>query len=251
MYTLIDFHSHILPGVDDGSRSAAESIEMLRLEAAQGVKHVLATPHFYAQSDNPRRFFARRAAAMDELQSAARGCEGLPTVSLGAEVYYFAGMSESEVLSQLTLGETKYILVEMPPAPWTEPMYRELEWIYTKQGLVPVMAHVDRYVGPLVSHGIPQRLSELPVLVQANASFFLSRSTQRLAVRMLRSGQIHVLGSDCHNMADRPPNLDKALDVIWKRLGEDVGNKILEQMGRLAEEILPLKDPAEGNGRTL
>ena len=244
MQTLIDFHSHILPGVDDGSRSVAESIEMLRMEAAQGVGHVLATPHFYAQSDSLRRFFARRAAAMDELQRAADGCEGLPTVELGAEVHYFAGMSDSEVLSQLTIGGKECILIEMPPSPWTEQMYRELEWIYTKQGLVPVIAHLDRYIGPFVNYRIPQRLAELPVVVQANASFFLSRSTQKLAVRMLRKGQIHVLGSDCHNLTDRPPNLDKALRVIKQRLGNEIGNQILERMGRQAEEILGLDRPS-------
>ena len=238
MLKLIDFHSHILPGVDDGSHSMSESLAMLQAEAQQGVTHVVATPHFYAQSDSPRRFFSRRAAAMDELQSAARGCEGLPQICLGAEVYYFAGMSESEVLSELTIGGSKYIMVEMPPAPWSDSMYRELEWIYAKQGLVPVLAHIDRYLSRFGSGRMLQRLAELPVLVQANANFLISRSTQKQALKMLRSGQIHLLGSDCHNMTSRPPVLEHAARVILQKMDPEDGIQLLQKMYAHECEIL-------------
>ena len=61
MANIIDFHSHILPGIDDGSRSLEESLEMLSLEAQCGIRHVVATPHFYPGHDHPSRFLARRA----------------------------------------------------------------------------------------------------------------------------------------------------------------------------------------------
>ena len=60
---MIDFHSHILPGIDDGSKSVEMSIKMLRREAQQGISRVVATPHFYPQTDNPERFLRRRAEA--------------------------------------------------------------------------------------------------------------------------------------------------------------------------------------------
>ncbi len=238
MINLIDFHSHILPGVDDGSRSVSESIAMLQAEAQQGVTHVVATPHFYAQSDSPRRFFSRRAAAMDELLSAASGHEDLPAICLGAEVHYFAGMSESEVLAELTIGESKYILVEMPPAPWSDSMYRELEWIYTKQGLVPVLAHIDRYLSRFMNGRMLLRLAELPVLVQANANFVANRATQKQALKMLTQGQIHLLGSDCHNMSERKPNLSEAARVIMQKMGGLEGEAFLQQMYKYECEIL-------------
>lgn len=238
MQRLIDFHSHILPGVDDGSQSIGESLAMLQAEAQQGVTHVVATPHFYAQNDSPRRFLSRRAAGLDELQSTVSGHEGLPQICVGAEVHYFAGMSESEALSELTIGESKYILVEMPQAPWSETMYRELEWIYTKQGLVPVLAHIDRYLSRFMNGRMLQRLSELPILVQANASFFADRASQKMALKMLAQGQIHVLGSDCHNMTGRVPNLSEAARVIIQKIGRTEGVELLRQMYEYECEIL-------------
>lgn len=225
---LRDFHSHILPGIDDGSGSIAESLELLRLEAAQGVTQVVATPHFYPRYDNPAHFLARRNEAAENLRRAMPAGEKLPEIILGAEVYYFPGMSESEALPQLTIGGKGCILIEMPPPPWTEAMYRELERIYTRQNLLPVIAHVDRYISPLRTFGIPARLEELPVLVQANASFFLSRKTAAFALRLLRADRIHVLGSDCHNLVDRLPNLGAAADVILRRCGGETIARIRE-----------------------
>ena len=99
-------------------------------------------------------------------------------VELGAEVYYFSGISDSEVVSELSIAGEWGILVEMPPAPWTDSMYRELEDLALRRGFTPVIAHVDRYISPLRTHGIPKRLAQLPVLVQANAHFFTGKLTR-------------------------------------------------------------------------
>ena len=228
MIPMTDFHSHILPGIDDGSCSVEESIAMLRLEAAQGIRRVVATPHFYARHDDPEQFLARRAAALAKVEEAARK-EALPEIFPGAEVHYFHGMSDSEVLGRLTIAEKRCILIEMPPAPWTPQMYRELEWIFTKQGITPVIAHVDRYISLFKTHGIPQRLEELPVLVQANGSFFLRKSTAAFALRLLKQERIHLLGSDCHNLTDRVPNLGAAQQVIARKAGAEILERITRQ----------------------
>ena len=143
----------------------------------------------------------------------------LPEISLGAEVLFFFGMSNSEILQQMTIDGQESVLVEMPPSPWTDTMFRELEGIYHNLGLIPIIAHVDRYIQPFRTHGIPQRLAEMPVMVQANASFFIRPSTGRMAVNMLKKKQIQLLGSDCHNLTNRPPNLGKAIQRIQKSAG--------------------------------
>lgn len=221
IHTITDFHSHVLPGVDDGSRSLKESLALLRMEAEQGVSHVVATPHFYPRYDSPADFLARRHEAKIRLMEAMEDHPELPRLTIGAEVHYFSGISESDILQRLTIGEKRCILIEMPSVPWTNVMYRELEGISEKQGLIPVIAHVDRYISPFRSYGIPERLAELPVLVQANASFFLRPSTRRMAIRMLKRDQIHLLGSDCHNLTDRQPNLGDAVSRIRKSLGQE------------------------------
>lgn len=218
---ITDFHSHILPGMDDGSRSVEESLGMLRMEARQGIQRIVATPHFYPQQNSPAEFLERRAESARVLQEALAQEPPLPQIYLGAEVYFFQGISDCEQLRELTIEKNSYILIEMPMPPWSDRMYRELQDIHYKQGLNPIVAHVDRYIRPFKTYDIPSRLAELPVLVQANASFFRDRFTRSMAMRMLRQGQIHLLGSDCHNLTTRVPNLDQAVQLIEKQLGEE------------------------------
>lgn len=220
--TIIDFHSHILPGIDDGSKSLEQSIAMLKMEAEQGIQRVVATPHFYAQSDKPEHFLRRREEAQRLLREEMAKHPGLPQLEIGAEVYYYSGISDSDILSQLTIGGTRFILVEMPMTEWTERMYRDLENISIKQNLIPIVAHVDRYIAPFRTNGIPQRLEALPVMVQANASFFEEKRTRRMALRMLKKGQIHLLGSDCHDLKDRKPNLGEVVKLIRRECGSDM-----------------------------
>jgi protein-tyrosine phosphatase len=223
---VIDFHTHILPEIDDGSDSLEESIALLKMEAEQGIRFVIATPHFYAHRDTPEKFLERRNIAERRLRDEMRNYEGLPDITIGAEVYFFPGMSGSKVLQELTIRNTRCILIEMPPPPWTEQMYQELQAVYDRQGLIPIIAHVDRYIGPFRTHNIPKRLEELPVYVQANASFFIRKETSRMARKMLQEGKIHLLGSDCHNMDSRKPNLENALQVILDKMGKKAIHKI-------------------------
>ena len=221
-----DFHSHILPGIDDGSSSCEESIAMLRMEAEQGIRHVVATPHFYARYDNPEEFLRKRARAEKMLREEMAKEKGLPEVSIGSEVHFFNGIGDSDVVPRLTIGSKRCILIEMPHTPWTPAMYRELENISLKQDLIPIVAHMDRYISPFRTYNIPEYLADLPVLVQANADFFLKRSTAAMAMRMLKAGQIHLLGSDCHNLTSRKPNLGEAVSRIQQKLGREALDRI-------------------------
>lgn len=223
---LIDFHSHILPGMDDGSKSVEMSLDMLRLQAEQGVEQVVLTPHFYPTTHTPERFLAARADAADRLYDAVAGQNGLPKLHLGAEVAYFAGISECDDLQALCVEHSDCVLVELPMCRWERPIFRELEGIVTKQGLRPVIAHVDRYLPVLMADRVLKPLLELPVVLQFNASFFLRRSGK--AMRLLRQGAVGLLGSDCHDLTERRPNLGAAADAIGRKLGTAPLEKILE-----------------------
>ena len=96
---MIDFHSHILPGIDDGSKSVEMSLQMLRLLKAQGIDTVAATSHFYATQRSPQRFLFRRQEAWDKLRTALDA--DAPRILLGAEVLYFPGISHMEELPEL------------------------------------------------------------------------------------------------------------------------------------------------------
>ncbi|MCD8128140.1 MAG: capsular polysaccharide biosynthesis protein [Oscillospiraceae bacterium] len=214
---MLDFHMHILPAVDDGSDSVETSMAMLRMSAEQGVEHIAATPHFYADRMTPESFLTRRRDAFALFTDAIGGEAGLPRLLLGAEVHFFTGISTFDGLDALCLDGTKFLLLEMPFHTWSEHMLHEVDAISCR-GLIPVAAHIERYL-TVQPAALMCRFLELDILIQCNASFFLERRTSRRALKMLQQGQVHFLGSDSHNMDSRKPDLGPALALIEKKLG--------------------------------
>lgn len=216
---MIDFHMHVLPGMDDGSKDVATSIAMMEQSAAYGVDTIAATSHFYAADNSISRYLDRRQKAHERLMEAAAGREDLPKLLLGAEVLYFSGMSSVETLDDLCLEGTDLLLVEMPFVPWADRVFREIASIQ-RSGLQVVAAHIERYFD-IQPRRTMEAFFDLGTLIQCNASFFLSRWTARRATRMLHQGQIQFLGSDAHNLSTRCPNLGEAMTYIEKKLGQD------------------------------
>lgn len=203
---MIDFHSHILPCVDDGSSSLEMSLSMLEAEKEHGVRTVIATPHFYAVQDTPEQFLQRRKEAAEMLQAALKDRPELPQVLLGAEVAYFRGMSSCEVLWDLRIADTNYVLIEPPLAPWDSNVFKELQELPNRQNLFPIIAHVDRYLMPFWWKKMMKQLDKMAVVRQFNASFFLGNRA-KLAHKLMEEGKINLLGSDCHDLSGRAPNL--------------------------------------------
>ncbi len=215
---MIDFHSHILPGIDDGSQSVAESLEMLQALWDQGVEIVVATPHFYANHHSVEEFLSRRAAALAALKKELPA--DAPRILCGAEVKYYPGISRMEGLQDLTMEGSKLLLLEMSMSRWTEYTIKELEELASRGDMSLVIAHMERYM-KFQDDKVIRRLYESGIRMQFNASFFLEFATKRKAIAMLENGQIHMIGSDCHNMRSRPPRMGKAQDLIRKKLGEE------------------------------
>ena len=217
---MIDFHSHILPGMDDGSSSPEESIAMLEMSAGQGIDHIFATSHFYPDEEDPASFLQRRKEACRKLIAFSAGRNKsipLPEIHLGAEVYYFPGISTCKEIKPLAMGNTKLLLVEPPVAPFSSSMLDEIERIGPNLGLVPVIAHLDRYCRLLRDDSLFDLLSERRVLIQVNASFFLHRDSRNLAMEMLEKRKFQLIGSDCHNTTTRAPNIGLAAGEINKK----------------------------------
>lgn len=212
---MIDFHSHILPEMDDGSDSVAMSLEMLRESRRQGVDLICATSHFYADEEDPASFLACRNEAYAELLDAmGENDDAYPRILLGAEVLYFPGMSGAEELRGLRLQETPFLLIEPPMMPWSEMMLDEIESCGRTLNCIPVIAHLDRYQRFLQDNTLFDRVKDRRVLVQVNASYFLHRSTREDALRKLREDRFHFIGSDCHDLSGRRPNLGEAVRII-------------------------------------
>ena len=227
---MIDLHTHILPGMDDGSKSAEETAQLLELLRQQGITTVAATPHFYPQ-ETPDAFLKRRDAALESALSVVK--DG-PALLPGAEVAYFAGIGNCETLETLQIGQTRLLLLEMPFSDWTERIVEDVCEISSQLGLIPVLAHINRYTGKQQFPKYKDKLLRSGIYFQCNAEAFLSFKTRLWALRMMKKGYIHFLGSDCHNLASRPPKLNKARAVIAKRLGKD----FLENLDRETQLLL-------------
>lgn len=213
---MYDFHSHILPGIDDGSRNVDESLAMLREMSQQGITHLALTPHFYPDRANPIQFLKKRQLSWQRL--APKLERDMPKIKLGAEVYYFEGLYLSDDILSLCLEDTSLLLLEMPFSKWSTRMVNHIIELNGRQNLQILLAHFERYL-PYQSKSTWDTLLQNGILIQSNADFFLDRFTRRTAMKMLKNGNIHVLGSDCHNMVKRKPNLGSAMIAIEKKLG--------------------------------
>lgn len=226
----IDFHCHILPEIDDGSRSIGETLRMLFREAAQGVGVVIATPHFYASQDQPEVFLRRRDGAENALRR-VWGPE-LPRIGMGAEVAYFTGMKACEALNELCIRGTNLLLVEMPFCHWSREILQEMIFLQNQRGFQIVLAHVERYLS-FRNEAALEQLRAAGIYFQVNAGAFLHRKTRGQAFGLLQQEKIQFLGSDCHNMSVRPPNFEPAIQYIEKECGIDTVRQFRKNSERL------------------
>lgn len=222
---MIDWHSHILPNMDDGSRDLGESIEMLTALQQQGVDTVIATPHFHVNEESVEEFLSRRQNAFDLLCSHWNDQD--MTLLCGAEVRYYPGISRLESLEKLVIGGTNLLLLEMPMAKWTDHTVNELTELANMSGFRIVMAHIERYIA-FQDKQVIERLLENGILMQSNASFFDRIGGRNKAIKLLARGYIHFIGTDCHNMKTRPPKIASAYELIRKKLGDEFASRMLD-----------------------
>lgn len=215
---MTDFHSHILPLMDDGSRSVEESVEMLKLLSDHGVKRVVATPHFYANRESVEDFLKRRKASFDSLKEHLT--KELPKIVLGAEVRYYEGIKSLENLSALKIEGTNLLLLEMPFSKWSEYALREVTELACAGSNTIVLAHIERYKAKELDLKLHSLLS-CGVLAQINASAFKGYWSRQKALRLVKNHCMHFIGSDAHNLTNRTDNMDIAVSLLKNKFGEE------------------------------
>ncbi len=237
--SITDFHTHILPCMDDGSQSTDESAEMLRSLVTQGVSSVVLTPHFYPHRESPADFLQRRERSVNELKTlfselGDSNNNTYPKMYLGAEVAYFSGIRISPSIPRLCIEGTNLLLVEMPFERWSAPMINDLCAMKKELNITPVIAHIERYFG-FFGKSLLDQLKNTDIPIQADAGALLHFSTRSKVLKLIRDGYVGIIGSDCHNMTARPPRMGEAFDVIGAKLGEKVCkaliNKSIELLG--------------------
>ena len=223
---MLDFHSHFLPKMDDGSKSTEMSMEMLRSSRKQGVTTIVSTSHFYGTDESPERFLRRRQHAFEKLRPLLT--DRHPEIYLGAEILYYPGISHSDSISDLRIQGTDLLLIEMPFVSWSDRIFEELITLQYNQNLRVVLAHVERYQS-IQKRDIYARLFEQPFYFQCNAGAFTSRRSRKLALKMIDNDLLHFIGTDCHNTDHRPPNMEEARKMIEKKLSPADWNRLTHE----------------------
>ena len=229
---LIELHSHLLPQLDDGSDSVETSLAMLRREMEQGVGTVCATPHYYAKHNSIANFCEQRAAALEKLLTVAP--DGLPRIIPAAEVAFFSGIGEYPSVERLCIQGTRTLMLEMPFTEWNDFQIGEVSTLVLDRGFHVVLVHPERFCFSGSNRWQLRRLVQLPIGLQINTSSLIHWGTRHLALELLQLAPSPLLGSDCHNLTSRPPNLKEGRAVVQKKLGE----VFLKQMDKNAEQAV-------------
>ncbi len=209
---MIDFHCHVLCGIDDGARGAQESQEILAELKRQGITQVAATPHFVAEYMKTDEFIKLRQEALLKIENTF----GID-IMLGAEVLLVPELLDIEDIERLCIGGSNVMLLEMPFSPWQRWMFDFIKKIRRK-GIIPVFAHVERYFEGGTFKYKKLFENEQEVYMQFNADAFLSWSGRGIVKKLLSiEGVRPVLGSDTHNLTGRRPYIDKAQRIILKK----------------------------------
>lgn len=230
---IIDFHSHILPKMDDGSKSTDMSLQMLERMSSCGIDTVVATPHYYGFRESVPDFLKRRSASWKRL-SASLG-ERHPQILLGAEVAFFSGLAAlGDELDKLCIENSRIMLLEMPFAQWSGMELDAVSTLCLDRKYKVILAHFERFLPLQHNMQVAESLLELPILIQINAERFTSFFERKSVLKLFETKKAHLLGSDCHNLDRRPPNLEQARQVLAKKLGQGV----LDEIDRRGNQLL-------------
>lgn len=224
----IDIHSHILPGVDDGSQNMETTMEMVETAYRQGVRTMIATPHYYPghvrrPKEHLEEIFRETVAAINEKYSDF-------TLHLGNEIYYRDEIVEKLLNNRIcTLAGTKYVLLEFTPSAQYSLLCSAVRRCL-ENGFDPVLAHIERYQCLWKNEKNIAELIRMGAYMQINAENFvggLFAPMKRYCLKLIKDGLVHFIGSDCHNMQDRSPNIEVAANYLREKLDSDTYYRIM------------------------
>lgn len=221
---LTDYHNHCLPRMDDGARDVETTIRIVNELERQGVGRIVATPHFINHEESVESFLERRERAFGEL---LENCTLLPMM-LGAEVRLERGISETEGLTELAVGDSGYVLLELPYMPFRSWMIEEIYNVAYSNRLKPVIAHLDRYLAWYGNDEIGEVLAIDDAIIQINNEALIKRKSMKFALGLIRDGYPVVFGSDTHDMDEYAPNADVMLKVLRSKLSKREYEAVME-----------------------
>ena len=239
--TILDAHSHILPAIDDGAVSVRQSVLLLNQLEKQSAEAVAFTPHFLPQKKKLAEFLRERDDAVGLLSPAL--LKKHPPIMLGAEVFLAQELFDNGDIGRLCFSGS-YMLTELPTmTAWSDSITSMLHRLIGAYGIMPVIAHAERYANSKGAYDVMHRLVEKGCLIQMNADSLLWPFRRFMADRLCREGLVFLLGSDAHNTWFRPVRIRAAYEVVGERYP-----KIFEQVNHCADMIIKNANWAKKGG---
>ncbi len=201
---MIDFHTHILPNIDDGAKTVDDSLFLLDTVSKLGMSQVVLSPHYYPSQERISEFVSKRnescKALANAVKSAQESGKKFPQLHVAAEVYLEPIIFNNDDLTPLTLdSKGKFMLTELlyedELTHSTESMVRQLVYSYN---IVPILAHVDRYPFLMKEKNL-LRLLDMGCVAQMNVSSLSGFFQRKKLLKYVEKGYIGVIGTDIHN----------------------------------------------------
>ncbi|MDP8286179.1 MAG: CpsB/CapC family capsule biosynthesis tyrosine phosphatase [Candidatus Electryonea clarkiae] len=219
---MIDIHTHILPGIDDGAQNIHESFEILQALAEQGVTELIATPHIISGVyENSREIINKKII---EVQDLIREKQLNILLHSGAELYCEPDVVSKVKKEELTLAHSNYVLIETALQRFPD-NFEEILFNFQQEGFRPIIAHAERF-SPFINN-IDHLLTIVnrEIYVQMNSgSIFgvFGNAVKEQALEMLNLGCVHVIASDVHGLKKRPILMKDAYDFIASTHSEKI-----------------------------
>ncbi len=241
---MVDLHHHLLPGLDDGSPDLGTSIEMARIAEAEGITHVVCTPHASSRYPfDPQKNALLLAQLREGLQAAGVHL----TLGLGCDFHISYDNVQDALAhpSRYSINGRDYLMIELPDFSLS-PNLQETFYELRLKGLIPILTHPER--NPTLQRD-PDRL--LPwlrdgLLCQVTAGSVLGhmgKEAERFSRRLLKNRWVHFLATDAHNTTSRAPRMREAADLIAKRHGPEYAEQICRSNPMAVFEGWPLAEP--------
>ena len=218
MTGMIDVHCHILPGIDDGADSLELAVQLLQKEYQDGVRAIILTPHYRRRMFEPSMEQVKKA--FSDLQEANPYSD--LKLYLGCE--YHANMDMLEDIQERrrpTMAESRCVLTEFADNAETS-FIRERTYQLLASGYTPIIAHIERYKAMVKDIAAIDELSEQGCKIQVNADSIIGKEgffIKRFCKKLLDYDLIDLIGSDAHNLTDRPPRLGACAEYLEKKMG--------------------------------
>ena len=224
---MVDIHCHILPGIDDGSRSWEITAEMCRVAVADGITHIVATPHANDIYPYDRE---RYTSMLGDLHDAG---EGKLTFSLGCD-FRFSHDNIRDALEnprRYAIADTQYLLIEFSNS-GLPPDVKQDVFALRSVGLVPIITHPERNQALLKNPGMVLELVDQGCLVQLTANAVTGawgKPSEKMSQWLLERGAVHAIASDAHDPVRRKPVISAARDAIAELYGTEMADTLVRQ----------------------